>query len=253
MLSFVEYGETSSPGLLIAHGLFGSARNWGAIAKDLGSTYHVVAVDMRNHGQSIHSDEMSYPAMADDLAEVISSQGGKMFVLGHSMGGKAAMALALRAPDLVERLIVGDIAPVAYGHSHIGLIDAMEQVDLGTITRRKEADVALAAHVSDRSLRGFLLQSLEVEDGTARWKFNLSALRHSMADLIGFPQIDGTFGGPALFLAGDRSDYVDDASRDAITEKFSRARIVKLKDAGHWLHADQPEAFTATVRAYLGG
>ena len=250
MLSLVEYGVSSSPGLLIAHGLFGSARNWGAIAKDLSATHHVIVVDMRNHGNSPHEPAMTYADMAQDLAEIIRSR-GRMAVLGHSMGGKAAMMLALTQPDLVTRLIVGDIAPVSYQHSHLSHIDAMEAVDLTAVARRKDADAALAQHIPDRSIRGFLLQSLSIENGTASWKLNLPVLRDAMETLVDFPEMTATYTGPALFVAGAQSDYVSAQGRAAIQTHFPGAHLVKLKNAGHWLHADQPAAFTATVKAFL--
>lgn len=251
MLELTRFGEGSRRKLLIAHGLFGSARNWGAIAKSLSATFEVVVVDMRNHGQSFHSDDMDYSAMAGDLAEVIQAEGGRMSVLGHSMGGKAAMMLALTAPQMVERLVVGDIAPVSYGHSHMEHIDAMQGLDLSKVMRRSDADRALAEVVSDRGVRAFLLQSLDISGGQARWRLNLPVLRAHMQTFVSFPQVEGAFEGPTLFLGGAQSEYITAEGRRAIQRHFPGAHVVMLKNAGHWLHADQPEAFTKTVSAFL--
>lgn len=251
MLKIARFGDRSQRKLLIAHGLFGSARNWGGIARALAATHEVLAVDMRNHGHSFHADAMDYPAMAADLAEVIRAEGGPMDVLGHSMGGKAAMMLALEAPEMVRRLVVGDIAPVSYGHSHIGHIDAMQALDLGSVSRRSEADRALAQAVPERGVRAFLLQSLEFEGGEGRWRLNLPVLRAAMETLVSFPDAKGQFNGPAMFLGGAQSDYISADGRAAIQRHFPAARVVMLKGAGHWLHADQPEAFAKTVSAFL--
>jgi esterase len=157
-----ESGDASAPALLIVHGLFGSARNWGAIAKRLSDRGLVIAPDMRNHGQSPWFDEHRYPAMADDLAMLIEAHGAPVDVIGHSMGGKAAMALALRRPELIRRLVVADIAPVTYGHTQIPLIDAMRELDLSGTPTRSEADRRLAERVQSAGVRAFLLQSLDL-------------------------------------------------------------------------------------------
>ena len=251
LLKFAKIGPVSPRKLLIAHGLFGSGRNWGGIAKALSATHEITVVDMRNHGQSPRNDDMSYFDMAADLAEVIRKQGAPVDVLGHSMGGKAAMVLALQEPDLVNRLVVGDIAPVAYSHSHAGHIDAMAALDLSAVSRRSEADRALAEAVPDRGIRAFLLQSLVFEEGKGRWLLNLPVLREHMSEFVGFPKMDAPFEKPALFVGGAESDYVSAEGRSEIQRLFPRSRVVMLKGAGHWLHADQPEAFAKTVSAFL--
>ncbi|KKL67308.1 hypothetical protein LCGC14_2136270 [marine sediment metagenome] len=165
----------TAPPLLIAHGLFGSARNWGVLTKRLADRGPVTAVDMRNHGASPWSDDHGYPALASDLAATIAElPGGRADVIGHSMGGKAAMTAALAHPDLVRRLIVADIAPVAYGHSQNHLIRAMREIDLSQVTRRSEADAQLAVHVTEAPVRAFLLQSLDVAGKC--WTLNLDVL-----------------------------------------------------------------------------
>ncbi|MGF1447224.1 MAG: alpha/beta fold hydrolase [Pikeienuella sp.] len=255
-LAYLEHpavGAETAPPLLIAHGLFGSARNFNAIGKRLADRRRVVLVDMRNHGSSPWADEMGYPAMAGDLAAVIDRHcGGRAVVLGHSMGGKAAMALALTAPEKLAGLIVADIAPVAYSHSHRSFVAAMQGVDLARITRRSQVDPLLAGTIPEAPLRAFILQNLVVDAEGARWRLNLAALDAEMACLIGFPEkLGGPFSGPALFLYGTASDYVTETSRPAIDALFPAADFEGVDGAGHWLHAEQPEAFLAAVAAWL--
>ncbi|MDG4647419.1 alpha/beta fold hydrolase [Roseibacterium sp. SDUM158017] len=251
MLNTVIHGADGAlPPLLIAHGLFGSARNWGVIARRLAEGRKVIAVDMRNHGDSPWSDRHRYPDLAADLAEVIAAHGGRADVVGHSMGGKAAMALALAHPQTVRRLVVADIAPVAYGHSQQPMIDAMRAVDLGAVHSRRDADAQLAALVPEEGVRAFLLQSLDVAG--KRWRLNLDALSAEMPAIVGWPDIAGTFEGPALFLSGAASDYVRPQDREAIKALFPGARFAKIPGAGHWLHAEKPREFEATLRAFLG-
>lgn len=239
----------AAPPLLIAHGLFGSARNWGAVAKRLSADRQVITVDMRNHGDSPWNDAHDYPDMAADLAEVIAAHGGRANVLGHSMGGKAAMALALTHPEAVNRLIVADIAPVAYGHSQAPMIDAMRAVDLSGVEKRSDADTQLARWIAEPPVRAFLLQSLDLR--ARRWRLNLDVLEAEMDKIIGWPAIEGRFDGPALFLSGAESDYVRPAHRDSIKALFPNARFAKIPGAGHWLHAEKPREFEAAVSAFL--
>jgi esterase len=239
------------PPLLIAHGLFGSARNWGAIAKRLALHRQVVTVDLRNHGDSPRSPEHTYPAMAQDLAETVAAHGGRADVLGHSMGGKAAMTLALSDPARVRRLVVADIAPVPYAHSQLPYVRAMQSVDLAAVTRRADADALLAPHVPEPAIRAFLLQSLAIEDGRARWKLNLEALAAEMPAIMAFPAAPAAFDGATLFLTGARSDYVRPDHWPRIRTLFPAAEHLSLPDAGHWLHADAPAAFIDAVNAFL--
>ncbi|MGB0497371.1 MAG: alpha/beta fold hydrolase [Rubricella sp.] len=236
--------------LLIAHGLFGSARNWNAIAKRLSPGRPVIAVDMRNHGQSPRADSQTYADMAGDLAALIEAEGAPMDVLGHSMGGKAAMVLALTRPDLVSRLVVADIAPVPYTHSHMGLIDAMAALDLSTVTRRGDADAALAPAIPDAATRAFLIQSLDIGPDRVAWRLNLAALKDQMPAILGFPEVDGIFEGPTLFLSGGRSDYVRSEHHARIRGLFPAAEFAAL-DAGHWLHAEAPGPFVEAVERFL--
>ena len=181
-----ENGSEAGTPLIIAHGLFGSGRNWGVIAKRLANHRRVIALDMRNHGASPWSEDHSYHALAADIEEVATTLDQPVDLLGHSMGGKAAMVAALSGAP-IRRLIVADIAPVGYSHSQQPIIDAMQSVPLDHITNRAEADQALSAHIEDPALRSFLLQSLNVS--TQRWRLNLPALSASMDQIIGFPDI----------------------------------------------------------------
>lgn len=242
---------TTAPTLVVAHGLYGSGRNWGVIARRLADRRNVVAVDMRNHGDSPRAPTQSYPDMAADLAEVIGTLAPPVDLLGHSMGGKAAMQLALTQPHLIRRLIVADIAPVAYTHDQTRHVQAMAGLDLSRITTRAEADAALAVTVDDPSLRAFFLQSLDLRAHPPRWKLNLPVLMAEMPNIVGWPGTQGRFDGPALFLTGAESHYVRPEHREAIRTLFPKARFAKIPGAGHWLHAEKPREFEDTVRVFL--
>ena len=252
MLTTITFGNDSAlPPLLIVHGLFGSARNWGAIARRMASDRRVISVDMRNHGDSFWAESHSYADMAADLAEVIGAEGRAMDLVGHSMGGKAAMLLALTQGNLVNRLVVADIAPVAYGHSMRPLVAAMQGLDLTGLTARSVADQRLAASVADAGTRAFLLQSLDLKAVPPRWRLNLAVLDRAMPDITGWPGTEGRYDGPALFLSGAASDYVRPEYRAGIKRLFPAARMAKIPGAGHWLHAEKPREFEAALRAFL--
>jgi|SRR6056297_515104 len=250
MLNRIEYGtRTKAPGLLIAHGLYGSARNWGVISKRLSDSRQVVAVDMRNHGSSPWFETHSYPDMASDLAAVLEDLEGPFDVLGHSMGGKAAMVLALTRPELVNRLIVADIAPVTYTHSQIQYIEAMKSVDLNRIESRSDVKAQLEGKVDNPALISFFTQSIDIK--TKTWRLNLNTLGEQMPQIMSFPDISGHYDGKVMFLTGADSDYVTRDSRTNIKDLFPKAQFVKIPGAGHWLHADRPRAFEAAVRTWL--
>jgi esterase len=240
------------PPLLIVHGLYGSARNWGVIARRLADRRAVIAVDMRNHGASFWAASHSYADLAGDLAEVIGTLPGPVDVLGHSMGGKAAMQLVLTAPALVRRLIVADIAPVAYAHDQTQHIRAMRALDLTGLATRAEADRRLAETVPDEGLRAFFLQSLDLKaEGGPQWRLNLDVLETEMPGIVGWPGTPGVFDGPTLFLTGALSHYVRPEHRALITAQFPRARFARIPEAGHWLHAERPREFEQTARIFL--
>jgi pimeloyl-ACP methyl ester carboxylesterase len=247
-----ETPQTTLPPLLIVHGLFGSARNWGVIARRMSQARDVHAVDMRNHGLSPRETTHDYPAMAADLAEVIAATGKPMDVMGHSMGGKAAMMLALTRPELLRRLIVADIAPVAYGHDQSQHIASMRKLDLTGLTARSEAEKRLAQTLDDPALRAFFLQSLDLKATPPAWRLNLDVLEAEMPKIVGWPYPEGRFDGPTLFLSGANSDYVKPQYRDAIRAQFPTARFAKIPGAGHWLHAEKPREFEETMQVFLG-
>jgi len=239
------------PPVILAHGLFGQARNLGVISRALAGTRQVIAVDLRNHGDSPWDARHDYDAMAGDLAEVIAAHGGRADVVGHSMGGKTAMWLALTRPALVRRLVALDIAPVAYAHTQTGIIDALEATDLTGITSRSAADRALAAHLDDAGVRAFLLQSLDLKTSPPRWKMNLAVLRAQMQQLTGWPGGGTPFAGPALFLHGGDSPYVGPEGKAAIRALFPQAEIACIPGTGHWLHAEKPAEVAGRVAEFL--
>ncbi len=204
----------------------------------------MVVVDMRNHAGSFWENSHSYHDLADDLAGVLD---GPADMLGHSMGGKAAMVLALKNPSLVNRLIVADIAPVTYSHSQMGPIAAMRRVNLDAVTNRAEAKAQLGD--LEPGVADFLLQSLDLKE--KRWRLNLDVLSAEMGKIIGFPDVSGQFDGPTLFLSGANSDYVQRDARPQIKALFPAAKFAKIPGAGHWLHAEKPREFGAAVSAFL--
>src|SRR6056300_695096 len=250
MLNTLSYGNsTQLPDLLIVHGLYGSARNWSVISKRMSDSRRVIAVDQRNHGDSPWFDTHSYLDMAQDLAQVVEHNSAPMDIMGHSMGGKAAMILALQRPDLVNRLLVADIAPVAYGHDQSQYIQAMQSIDLTHMEKRSEVAQALSKHVTDPALQSFFTQSLDL--GNKRWKLNLDILQRDMHHVLGFPEVTGSFDKPTLFLSGANSQYVLPDHRPKIKALFPNAVFAKIPNAGHWLHAEQPRAFEQTLRVFF--
>jgi len=252
-LAAVAYGDAGPP-LAILHGLFGAGRNWAAIAQRLAARRRVVALDLRNHGASPWADRMDYRDMADDVRATMAALGYPSYaLLGHSMGGKAAMVATLAHSEEIERLVVVDIAPVAYPARHLGYVQAMRALDLGIIGRRAAADARLAAAVPDAAERAFLLQNLLFDDGKARWRLNLAAIERAMPALAGFPALPAgaAYRGPALFVAGGGSDYLRAEHESAIRRLFPNAEIAHIADAGHWVHAEQPQRFLDIVAPFL--
>lgn len=239
--------------LVILHGLFGSGRNWGSIARQLADIRQVHCLDLRNHGASPWTGEMDYRVMAEDVADYIERRGlAPCDILGHSMGGKTAMLVALTRQELVERLIVADIAPVGYiRESYPEYVDAMRRVDLDRYSRRADIDTLLAPNIPDPSLRSFLMQNLVNEHGKYHWRLNLDGIAANLPAITDFPAVRDSFGGPTTFIAGERSDYIRPRDENAIRHLFPHARLVEVGQAGHWLHAEQPERFVQLVRQAL--
>ena len=249
MLNYVTHGNKKSTPIFIIHGLYGSGRNWGVIAKRLSDEFFVISVDLRNHGDSPWLDTHTYHDMAGDLAEVITSLNIKPNIIGHSMGGKAAMMLALKHPNLVNKLLIADIAPVEYKHDQSKFIKAMQKIDLSKVVKRSDATLALSKLIEDKSLQDFFTQSLDLKN--KRWKLNLNILQSDMKKILSFPKINRKFFGQTLFFKGEKSEYILNEHRDIIKSLFIKARFATLKDAGHWLHAEKPREFESAVRLFF--
>ena len=237
--------------VVLLHGLFGSQSNFGALARRLAVDYRVMSLDLRNHGGSPQGPGMTYADMAEDVAETLDARGtGPVALVGHSMGGKVAMQVALTAPTRVRRLLVADIAPVRYPPHFRTIAAAMQAIPLHPGLLRAEADAALQPSVLDPAVRGFLLQNLRFGSAPA-WRIGLDHIARSLPDIEGWDAPAATYDGPVLMLRGERSDYVQLEHRPAIRALFPRARFLALRDAGHWLHADAPEAFLSVVQEFL--
>lgn len=248
ILHATDAGE-GAPAILL-HGLFGTATNFATIQRRLGVGRRVLAFDLRNHGRSPHDPAMTYRLMAEDVLETMRGHGiERAALVGHSMGGKVSMALALRHPERVTRLLVADIAPVTYPPRYDEIAAAMLALELKPGLTRAAADAALAPAVADGTMRQFLLSNLRF-GAEPSWRIGLREIAAALPEMMGWAEA-GTYDGPTLVLRGERSDYILPEHRPVFQALFPQARFVSLRDAGHWLHADQPEAFTRTVAAFL--
>lgn len=247
-----QYSSAGTP-LLILHGLFGSLGNWNWHSRQLSAHFAVHALDLRNHGASPHSDDMDYPHMAQDVLDYMDAHGiARAHLLGHSMGGKVAMQIALLAPERVDHLIVADIAPVTYGSEHDDIFAGLLAIDLATLSSRTEADHLLAPYEPDELVRQFLLTNLvKTPEGGFAWRINLPVLKHNYAKLREQPEGLGPFAGPTLFLKGALSSYITEQHREAILTRFPQARTKVIMHTGHWLHAEKPETFLRLVLQFL--
>jgi esterase len=251
ILHTIESGQ--GPPVALLHGVFGSARNLGVAQRALAPHFRVLAMDLRNHGASPHAATMDYNAMAADVLETLDQRAALPTALvGHSMGGKAAMMAALLHPDQVTRLVVADIAPVAYEHHNAEIAGALAAIPLTPGLTRAAADAALAEAVPDAGLRAFLLQNL-VPGAHPGWRIGLPEIAAAMPVIEGWdaPPPGAVYRGATLFVAGAASDYVRQEDRPAIRALFPAARFVTLKNAGHWLHADNPAGFIGVLEAFL--
>ncbi|KQP14021.1 alpha/beta fold hydrolase [Pseudorhodoferax sp. Leaf267] len=251
-LAFESLGE--GPPVVILHGLFGAGRNWTQMAQALSANHRVILPDARNHGASPWSDSMSYADMALDVAALMQREGLEHpFVIGHSMGGKTAMALALADPQRIAGLAVIDIAPQAYADQFSTYVQAMRSLDVAAATSRRELQQALATKLGPTAPVDFLLQNLRRQGERFDWRINLMATSLCMGELCGFPDAlrNGRYDGPALFVHGADSDYVPPSAVPGIQALFPRAALQSIADAGHWVHADQPAALLRVLQHWL--
>ncbi len=251
-LNYKHFGEGRP--LIILHGLFGSARNWQGIARTLADTHLVITPDLRNHGQSPHIEGMSYPEMAADICNLIEQlKLNEPIVLGHSMGGKVAMTMALMNPDALAGLIVADIAPVTYDHDFKNLITAMHNLSLTGIQTRAEAESILSEQLESTNLIRFIMQNLVRTDEGFQWRINLRQITSSLPELGQFPSElkNHSTRLPALFVGGAQSSYIRSMHNPKIFHHFPAAEIKMIEDAGHWLHADKPNDFIEHVQSFI--
>ena len=245
--------EGSGFPLIILHGLLGSSDNWRAISQRLSSSYKVYRVDLRNHGQSPHSDIMTYPIMSDDLCELLEDEGlPEAHVIGHSLGGKVAMQFAITHPDRVTKLIIVDIAPKGYPASQRPILAALEKLELKSFRTFGEIDAALAPAIPEISVRQFLMKNIaRVPSGGFQWRIDLASIAKNYDELIKPISAAGPYDKPALFVRGGRSDYIAETDQPSIQAIFTHAEFVTIATAGHWVHAEAPDEFLQNLTAFL--
>ncbi len=235
------------------HGIFGSSDNWRTSSRALSDSFRTFALDLRNHGQSGHDSAFDYPTMVKDVADFIDQHElVDPIVIGHSMGGKVAMNLALAHPDKLKKLIVVDIAPKPYNMEDYVVLKGLNAVPIDEVTTRQEADEALASFVDEEDVRQFLLKNLQRKaEGGFKWKLNLPAISENILKIGLALQYDGTFDKPSLFVRGEKSNYIRDHDFDRIRKIFPAAQFETV-DAGHWVPAEKPAEFVELVRAFAG-
>ncbi|WP_339674367.1 alpha/beta fold hydrolase [Dasania marina] len=252
----LEQPSTAMPdreSVILLHGLFGMGINLGSVAKALAEHYSVHSLDLRNHGLSPHSPLMSYPLMANDVLAYMDAQGiAQAHVLGHSMGGKVAMQLALSQPERVSKLIVADISPVVYEASHDAVFAGLKAVDFSAVNNRRDADAMLAAHVQEPAVRQFLLRSMyRGDDKRFAWRMNVAALEANYTEIKSGLDQQTVYPGEVLFIKGEQSDYILPQHRERILQLFPKASVKVIQNTGHWLHAEKPEAFNLLCLNFL--
>lgn len=251
-LNYTEYGQGRP--VIILHGLFGSARNWQGIARSLAEKNYVITPDLRNHGQSPHTNSMSYEEMAADVITLANKlKLEDVILVGHSMGGKVAMTATLQNPERFTALIVADIAPVNYKHGFKSLVDAMNSLDLNSLKNRNEAEAELRKTTNETGVVQFILQNLIRSEGQFCWRINLEQITYSLSAISEFPESLSSMNChlPSLFLGGAKSDYLLSIYNTAIYQYFPAAEITMIEGAGHWLHAEKPNEFLNEVKTFI--
>lgn len=249
-LFFRKYGEGTP--LIILHGLFGSADNWNTMGKKFGEHFTTYLVDQRNHGQSPHSETWNYTAMAEDILELMEDeQIDKAHLMGHSMGGKTVMFSSMMYPERIEKLIVSDIAPRYYPVHHQEILQALESVDLDKITSRKEAEAIIEPQINDFGTRQFLLKNLYWKDEKLAWRFNLDVISRKIEAVGEVLPVSAPFTHPALFVRGEKSNYITDEDWIEIKTIYPRADLYTMPGAGHWVHAEKPVEYFDLVMNFL--
>jgi pimeloyl-ACP methyl ester carboxylesterase len=250
LLHYKSFGEGKP--LIILHGFLGSLDNWQSIAKELAANYQVFILDVRNHGKSFHDNKHDYPSMEEDIYYFIDHLGlSEVTLLGHSMGGKIAMAFALKYPLLVSNLIVVDIAPKIYQPGHEDILHALSKVNPKELKSRQEAVDIISTYIYDPLVVQFLLKNLDrLGDGSFGWKMNLPVLIDQYKEMLDFPS-KGLFEGPTLFLKGEKSDYILPSDEPIMHQYFPKAKIVSVKNAGHWVHAENLVDFISETSIFL--
>jgi esterase len=241
--------------VILLHGVFGSLENLGVVARALSQTREVHALDLRNHGRSPHADSMTYAEMAADVRAYMDEHNlSRAAILGHSMGGKTAMRLALDEPDRVARLIVADIAPVLYEPHHQSILEGFRALDTDGLRSRSEADRALQPYVKEAQVRQFLLKNLvKREEGGYAWRLNIDAIEKCYDEIVAGQDASQPYRGPVLFIKGGESDYIQERHREKVARLFPAASLRVVPGAGHWLHAEKPDLFTTLCERFLAG
>ncbi len=251
-LHYNLFGE--GPPVIILHGLFGSSRNWQSVAKALSDTHQIITVDLRNHGLSAHTASMSYQDMAGDIHALIRQLSlDDVSLVGHSMGGKAAMMLALSSPEMVSKLAVLDIAPVSYEHRYGKIFHVLQNLPLDMIKNRNEAAKILNNQLEDDFLTQFLLQNLIKDENSFIWRLNIPSLLNNIDLIGGFPEVgsDARYHQPALFLGGRNSHFIQPEHHPVIQSYFPNADIALIDNAGHMLHIEQPVIVIDKLRKFI--
>ena len=256
LLSFNHFSKNKYDEILIiAHGLFGSKTNWMSTAKFLSENLHleIIVVDLRNHGSSFWSDYHDYFCIAEDLIKLTESFAKRVNLLGHSMGGKAAMVASISRPEIFKKLVVVDISPVNYAESEfINFIELLQELNLNEIKSRKEADIKLQERIVDRNLRSFLLQNLYLdENNNYNWKINLESLKKNIDNIKLFPNLQNRFKGKTLFLKGKNSNYIQEKHLPLINDFFPNYSLREIANSGHWPHAEQQDLFRKELLTFF--